>query len=404
MIIFWNFIRENVEVIGTLATSLAFLATAWAAYEARHSAKAAMKATQLTAASLIEMKKNSFKQWLEVLLEQHDKMLANVNQALEDDEGIESKLSDTTITEAYELLIKTNLFIKYINHIAVILDYIDREFYLSSVSDEKKIYIEQLRNSINPRVILIISILSLKVKGNNTYNAKKLNTLLNKFNFFENEVFFSNSEVFSRDPVHYITQEFEAIYKKKIDNYIDDTIINHNAEIALQNIKKNTSNPKVIFAITWAYNNPHQRLLLEEFNNLPQFTRDKIEKKMKESVNEVATFNSKMHTYINFNFMIDGKIRREIKSKTDLERLIKIFNRFYKYRNTPKMKTVVFTDGFYSYDGIQITNELLNYALNEFYSTIKSDTKKEEIINKKAKEIEDIVDVYKSNLDQLSFK
>lgn len=57
MIIFWDTVKENVEVIGTLATSLAFFATAWAAYEARHSAKAAMKATQLTADSLLEMKK-----------------------------------------------------------------------------------------------------------------------------------------------------------------------------------------------------------------------------------------------------------------------------------------------------------------------------------------------------------
>ncbi|WP_373855336.1 hypothetical protein AAHU26_25165 (plasmid) [Klebsiella quasipneumoniae subsp. similipneumoniae] len=55
--IFWDFIVENYVAIGTVATAFAFLATAWAAFEARYSAKAAMKAVKLTSDSLYEMRK-----------------------------------------------------------------------------------------------------------------------------------------------------------------------------------------------------------------------------------------------------------------------------------------------------------------------------------------------------------
>ncbi|HDV9415420.1 TPA: hypothetical protein RKV49_004951, partial [Raoultella ornithinolytica] len=183
MIIFWEFVKENVEVIGTLATSLAFLATAWAAYEARHSAKAAMRATQLTADSLLEMKKNSFKDWLELLLEQHNKMLDDVNQALKEDKEIKITSGTNIVKNVYNALIKKPVIIKYINHFTLILDYIDKDFYLPlSAYDEKKTYIKQLHNSINTEVNLIIAILGLNIDNNKTYNAKKLSNLLNDFN------------------------------------------------------------------------------------------------------------------------------------------------------------------------------------------------------------------------------
>jgi len=66
------------------------LATAWAALEARASAKAAMKAVEMTANSLLETKKN-FKQWLELLLEQHDSLYDEVKKELDSDSDLKIK-------------------------------------------------------------------------------------------------------------------------------------------------------------------------------------------------------------------------------------------------------------------------------------------------------------------------
>ncbi|MBN3208775.1 hypothetical protein H5A35_15340 [Pectobacterium brasiliense] len=402
MIIFWDYVRENVEVIGTLATSLAFLATAWAAYEARQSAKAAMKATQLTAASLIEMKKNSFKEWFELLLEQHDKMLVDVNQVLKEDEEIKVKLGINTIKGIYYSLTKKAALIKYINHIILTLSYIDKEFYSpSSTTDEKKAHIEQLRNNISSEVNLIIAIFGLNIDNNKTYNAKKLSSLLNKFNFFENELFFSDAISNVHYLETYVTDIFNKEHRENVEFYIDEMVRGYHSEIIPPDIKSSHFYQRTTFAVIWSYDNPCRQYLLERFNNLPQHMRARIGLNMEKSVVKVTEFESNLSFHIGWELKISGKTRRIIKNENEIKKLIKIY---FRYSQGQRMNGVVLTNGFYNFFDNEIITALSNYALYKAYSNINSDPRQKEIVDGIVAEVEKIVEIYKSELNKFSFK
>lgn len=185
MAIFWESVVANIAIIGSLATAFAFLATAWTAFEARSSAKAAMKAVKLTSDSLLEMRKASFKQWLELLLDQHDSILEEVKKSLDSDNEIKMKLDFNRIHSMYSSLTKKPTLIKYANHVYSILNYIDKDFYAPAENiEERKKYVEHLSNRIGSDVKLMIAVLGLNIDNNKTYNPEKLNFLLNKYDFF----------------------------------------------------------------------------------------------------------------------------------------------------------------------------------------------------------------------------
>ena len=81
--IFKGWVTSNSQIVATLATAFAFIATAWNAYEARKSAKAAFSALQLTTESLFEMRKSAFKQWFDSLLNQHDELCLLAKQIID---------------------------------------------------------------------------------------------------------------------------------------------------------------------------------------------------------------------------------------------------------------------------------------------------------------------------------
>lgn len=402
MIIFWDFVKENVEIIGTFATSLAFLATAWAAYEARNSAKSAMKATQLTADSLIEMKKNSFKDFFELLLGQHNIILVDVNEALlKEDTPIIATLNSSTVQYISNLTGKP-VFIKYINHIISILNFIDKEFYLSSsVNDKKKIYIDQLRNSISSDVNLIIAVFGLNTNGDKIYNVKELNRLLNEFNFFESELFFKDAISRIHNLKTYVDEIFDKEFSNKIEYYSNEMVRNHKFGIKTANVDITKTQQRIMFAVIWSYDNPCRKYLLEKFNDLPQQVRAKIGINMDESVEKVTDFESSLPNFVGWNLNIWKKRQKTIKNEKDIKMLIKIYPRYIKHN---KIKGINLENGYHHYDEKEIKNSLSKYNLNIAYLMLKSDPRRNEIIGEIISETNKISDIYKSELDQFSFK
>lgn len=398
MIIFWDTVKENVEVIGTLATSLAFFATAWAAYEARHSAKAAMKATQLTADSLLEMKKASFKEWYGILLEQHNKLLEDVNKTLRDDSELNVKLSMNILKGIYYHATKKPVYIKYINHIILILTYLDKDFYLpSSADNEKRVYIEQLRNSISPKVSLLISIFGLNIDNNKTYDAKKLYNLLNKFNFFENELFFEEaiSKVHYLDS--YVAEIFNKEYLRAVEFHVDEMVRGR----APSGVKVSLSYNRITFAVLWSYNNPCQQHLLQRFNDLPLHIRNGIKLNMEKSAERVAEYDSWFLDVIGSELNISGFKKRVIKDEKQVKRLIRIY---FKYPFYSSQTGILLTNGYNNRYAEDIENSLSKYGLYKAYLNLNTNPKQEELIDKIVAKVEGMVDFYKTDLNSFSFK
>ncbi|NWC66030.1 hypothetical protein [Cedecea sp. P7760] len=122
---------------------------------------------------------------------------------------------------------------------------------------------------------------------------------------------------------------------------------------------------------------------------------------MKESAEKVTEFNSKLSYFVGCKLQINGITRRIIQNEEEVKRLIKIFPR---YNKSSKMSGVVLTNGHLNYYDTHITTILSNYATNKSYSIIESDTSKEEIIEEILNKTSQIIDTYKSGLDQFSFK
>lgn len=397
MIIFWDTVKENVEVIGTLATSLAFLATAWAAYEARHSAKAAMRATRLTAASLLEMKKSSFKEWYGILLEQHNKLLEDVNKTLLDDSQYNLKLEMNVVKGVYYHATKNPVYIKYVNHIILILNYVDKDFYLPSSADsEKRSYIEQLRNSISPKVSLLIAIFGLNVDNNKTYDAKKLYSLLNKYNFFENELFFEDA--ISR--VHYLESYaadiFNKAYRKDVEFYVEHMIVGDST----CNTNAINCHHNLTFAVLWSYNNPCRQHLLQRFNDLPIQMRSNIELNIEIAAGIVTSFNSSLPYFIGWELKIAGNKVRVLKDEKQIKRLIKLNE---KHPFNPRQTGIVLTNGSTNRFADDIRNSLFSYALYNAYLELSSNQHKEKVIGEIVVEVEKMVDKFKAELNSFGF-
>lgn len=412
IVFFWDYINDNVAVIGSIATALAFFATAWAAFEARSSAKAALKAVRLTSDTLFEMRKSSFKQWLELLLEKHDEIIKDVYFLLRDDNDIKIKLSLNQVKPVYYTVIKKNILVKYINHIVIILKFIDQDFYISPGSiDNRKKYIDQLRNSINSDVHLIIAIFGLNVTNSGLHNYRELSFLLNKYNFFDNELFFEkiNDNVNFLDS--YVNKLVDDTFRTDIIRVVEHNIMNYKSKITNPYDDNNNHYPPgLLFSILYSYNNPCKRIITERFSLMGGFIRNEIKSNIANARNEKIKAESELSKLIGYRLVSGNKLKRRsglyvINTKKDVVNLVEHIIK------TSKINTsyISLDDVYFSKDGVpdvlgtNYERIVGKYDLSYHSILLDMENNKEELLCKIFSVVDEIIVYHTDKLKAFSY-
>ncbi|HHA1787197.1 TPA: hypothetical protein ACOEBP_000982 [Enterobacter ludwigii] len=397
--IFWEDVNSNIAIIGSISTALAFMATAWAALEARASAKAAMKAVEITANSLLETKKTSFKQWLELLLEQHDSLYDEVRKELDSDSGLKLKIDMNIASAFYYSLTKKQTLIKYINLITSILNYIDQEFNKNTINiDERNNYIEQLSHRINSNVKLAIATLGLQIDNSRTFNQEKLYSLLTKYDFFENEPFFEKTfeQINSLD--HYITITFNNEYRSSIECYVNLMIQERKNGIS-NPIKNNDSNrhQRLNFVIYWAYKNICGDIIRKAFNELPILMGNYIEYRIENALEETKKIISSSSNLIGCT--IDVSMSKKITLRNE-RHLVHLVYFYFKNRDKISARTTLISGSTSNIYLDQLVTKMEDYKLNISFLKLKDESEKNKTIDDIIKIVEELINGYQSSLDK----
>lgn len=280
----WDAIIENIDILGTLATALAFFATAWAAFEARSSAKAAMTAVNLTKDSLLESKKSAFNQWFAILLEKNETLQGDINTYLEKDPDIKKQLQENLyLNRFYRKVIKDSLFSAYINNLYHILHYVDNEYYGKPDDiDGKKKYMEQLSNSMTNSIKVIVAIFGLNYAPLTHVKKQKLGFLLKKYDFFEHDLFFDVAIKEIEHLENFINQNFYDEYRKKYFVGIVAQIQHEEYECKVF-LKSLGEMPNTLFALLYTYNPTARKYIDNCFIKYTEHTKNEITIKIKEA-------------------------------------------------------------------------------------------------------------------------
>ncbi|HDW1686358.1 TPA: hypothetical protein RK339_003668 [Escherichia coli] len=286
--IFKDWVTSNSQIVATLATAFAFIATAWNAYEARKSAKAAFSALQLTTESLFEMRKNTFKQWFDTLLNQHEGLFLLANQIISNNKD---KLKGSELHRSYYPLVKKYEVIQYVKHIINILEYVDSSFYIDGEClKEKRAYVSQLIFKIPPQMKLIIAIFGLKIDSCEHIDSEKLYGLLNKYDFFNDEIFFDDA--YSDMPYldTFINLRFNKIFKSRMINYFDNIIRSYYIP---SDVQKDWMfrYPKLVPSVLMNYKTPCSPIINDYFEKLPLHVRNYFEEELKTAHDRVTHFD-----------------------------------------------------------------------------------------------------------------
>lgn len=301
--------------------------SAWNAYAARCSAKAAMEATRLAEESLLEMRKTYFKDGYNILFEKHNNILKEVESSIDS-----NRLKKDDIEDIHKYVTTDPVCIKYVRQIILILGYIDEKFYsLSSVDNEREFFIEQLRNEINTNqsVNIIIAVSALNL-GKVIFDAKKLNNLLKKYDFFKDALFFKNERLCKEVALNRngLNKYIYDKYENGLEEYVDKIVLG----IEPCDIKSPFESYNIIDVVFYSYDSQYQKDMLYCIDNLSQNIKKYIERKIRDASDGMAEFNK----WLDFNSpweaeIYSGKTKdkevRNIESLEEQKELINIYNK-----------------------------------------------------------------------------
>ncbi|MDN8601811.1 hypothetical protein Q0A17_20715 [Citrobacter sp. S2-9] len=400
--IFWDFIVENYVVLGAIATALAFFATAWAAWAAGKSAKEAMKAVKLTQDSLFEIRKGSFKQWLELLFEQHDSMHDEVQKVLDNDNDLKLKLNSNFLNRIFPNLAKQPVIIRYVNHILSILDFIDSDFYCSDIHlDERGIYIRQLSNRMNSDVKLTVAILGLNVFNNGTYNQRKLNFLLNRYDFFAREHFFKEALEKINFLDRYVNDIFKDFYRESIWEYARSNILNYEKEIINPLKSANKSQLRTNFSVLWSYNNLCRGYLRVAFDKLPQYIENEIRMILEDAPEKMKKLDDTICSYVGYDLSGVGFETIHLKQKSSITNLLKSYSLNNSKCNPNDVFLIKGSNKVYLHN---LLNSIDEYKENTALIHLANTPQKECVIEEIMRVVNENIEYYKAELDLVNFK
>lgn len=356
-------VTDQIAVLSSFITTAAFCATAWNAYEARKSAKAALEAVRITTDSLIEMRKNSFKEWFDTSLNQHDELYNNVIPIIEQ---TKKQFNKNEMHSFFYPLVRKHEVIQYIKHITNILVYVDNRFYIDgNCFDEKMEYIIQLSGKIPPQMKLVIAVFGLDIDSREPLDSKKLYALLNKYDFFKDEIFFDDAYSSMPEVELFIKDRFDKIFKTKMLKYFWNVIKEYYSQVEVKEIWV-ARRPQVASSVLMNYQTPLSGLIDDYFKNLPNEVKSIFDEALKKANDSVTSIDDYIHRLIGCRVAsISEHVHFEseiLSSEKDVKDMIK---NYIEQRKTGK-NAVNLGQLYFSSESDVITGDQLSDAIDEY--------------------------------------
>ncbi|MDK2357155.1 hypothetical protein [Enterobacter hormaechei] len=336
----WEWVNENLVILGTISTTFAFFATAWAAHEARASAKAAFNAVKLTQQTLTEARKADFKQWYNALLEQHKDHHNEAIDRIDNNQALKKDMLSDTLSIAYSYIVRDNIISSYCKLIYSILDYVDCEFYIQSEDKTpQKTYLSRLNSSMRQDLKLIVAIYALKGAEVTPKHGKRMFYLLTKYAFFEEDILFADAMSHKLSPNKYAETLFTDSFGKQLNDSIFDAICLDKPTTKEKIFNSYIPEPGTKQTITYIYANIFQKAFIKRFDHYTSY----LDKYLIESATDIDSKLSKIikeiYSYEGSTVDISGRrIKKSdnliINNAQDLSRLYQQYAKKTAYYRT----------------------------------------------------------------------
>lgn len=312
--VFWSWFQTNLSLISGLATALAFLATAWAAYEGRKSARAAFRAVKISEDALEETRKNylrdAFNQRFSLLLEQHNTYLEKVNNYVRTKPGwdfITKTFNSNQHFEAFDAMSGHVVLSPYMRILYHTLKFIDQDYFGSKddIVGRRK-YTSLIRSLISNDVLFLIAVNSSYISNEGRKNQyHKYQYLLQRFGFFEHANFFNINHQHEFEKKNELKKPFENIEGDiRLSFYYYVTEGKYNT---ISDFKMKISIPVIV---AYIYKNPHQNTVMKWFDKAPEiiiiFFDEKKEKRNHKEIFDMFFSNAYLDCYIDKEIHVSG--------------------------------------------------------------------------------------------------